>query len=173
MPHKRITNNEIELSFERFLIDAEDDFFPDPIQYEDLRLIRNEIIREIKQLLIQALTHQSISYSVKTHYDWDLPKSNFVIRQARALHPIDSIIFHFILNRLIPLIEPNLSISRYSYIIKNSASRKLYGRPTENWLKFKNDIKEYFKNNPDYKYMFYGIFRMSRVTNKVKHCWLF
>lgn len=154
MSNKRVTKGEIELCFERFLLDSDDEFFPDPFRYKDLRLVHNEIVSEIHKNLIEIMIKQRISYNVKEHYDWDVPKSNYVIRQGCSFHPYDVIVFHFILNRLVPIIEPNLSKARYSYKVKNPKLKHLFGnRPTENWIKFKNDIRDYFANNPEYKYL--------------------
>lgn len=154
MPNRKIKKHEIELSFERFLIDAEDDFFPDPLKYKDLRHVQAKIVSEIQNSLTGILSENKIKYTVKRYYPWDVPKENYVIRQGWALHPYDTIVFHFILNRLVSIIEPNLSKARYSYRIKKTTSKKLFGyNPTENWITFKNDIRKYFSDNPDYKYL--------------------
>lgn len=154
MSNKKATKGEIELCFERFLLDSDDEFFPDPLRYKDLRRVQNEIVSEIQKNLNKIISQQKISYSVKPHYDWDVPKNNYVIRQGCSFHPYDVIVFHFVLNRLIPIIEPNLSKARYSFRVQNPKLKRLFGNnPTENWIRFKTDIKDYFSNNPDYKYL--------------------
>ena len=52
-PKIKATKAEIELCFERFIIDSEDEFFPDPFKYEDLRLSRNEIVYTLKDFPMQ------------------------------------------------------------------------------------------------------------------------
>jgi hypothetical protein len=154
MPKIRIRKAEIELCFERFLIDAEDDFFPDPLRYKDLRQVRAQIVSEIQKTLTRIMNENKIKYTVKLHYPWDVPKENYVIREGCSFHPYDIIVFHFVLNRLVPIIEPKLSKARYSYRMKKTASQKLFGyNPTENWINFKNDIRKYFSDNPDYEYL--------------------
>ncbi len=154
MSKKTVTKNEIELCFERFLLDAKREFFPDPFCYDDLRLVHNELISKIHKNLNEIMSQNNISYTVNRYYDWDVPKGNFVIRQGCSFHPHDSIVFHFALNRLAPIIEPSLSKARYSFRVKNMKSKHLFGkRPTENWISFKTDIRDYFSNNPDYKYL--------------------
>jgi hypothetical protein len=120
MPKMKIRKAEIELCFDRFLIDAEDDFFPDPLKYKDLRHVQPEIVSEIRKSLIKIMTDnvKPIKYTAKRYYPWDVPKENYVIRQGWSLHPYDTIVFHFILNRLVSIIEPKLSKARYSYRIK-------------------------------------------------------
>jgi len=154
MPRIRILKSEIALCFDRFLIDAEDDFFPDPLRYKDLRLVRDQIVNETQRTLRATMNQNKITYTTKHHYPWYVPKENFVIREGCSFHPYDTMVFHFILNRLLPIIEPKLSKSRYSYRIKNTKSKKLFGyNPTENWITFKNDMRDYFANNPDYQFM--------------------
>lgn len=154
MSNKKLKKSEIELCFERFLLDADDEFYPDPIRYKDLRLVQSELVSTIYDTLKQIFNQNVISYSVKRHYDWDVPKSNFVIRQGCSFHPYDVILFHFVLNRLVPLIEPNLSQARYSFRVKHLKLPNLFGRRrTENWIQFKADIRDYFSNHPEYKYL--------------------
>lgn len=40
MANRRATRNELRLCFNRFLNDTKDDFFPDPIRYKDLSIIK-------------------------------------------------------------------------------------------------------------------------------------
>lgn len=64
------------------------------------------------------------------------------------------IVFHFILNRLVPVIEPILTKARYSYRIHNHRDVELFNRPpTKNWLDFKTDIKAFFNENSEYNYL--------------------
>ena len=154
MAKTRITRTEIGLCFERFLIDAEDDFFPDPLRYKDLVCVRDSIVNQVQKTLTVVMKQNRIAYAVKHHYPWDVPKENFVIREGCSFHPYDSVVFHFVLNRLLPLIEPKLSKARYSYRIGKTTSKKLFGyNPTQNWVTFKNDIRDCFSNNPGYQYL--------------------
>jgi hypothetical protein len=170
MSNKKVTKGEIELCFERFLLDSDDEFFPDPFRYKDLRLVHSELANKVHKDLTQIMNQPKIIYTVKPHYDWDVPKSNYVIRQGFSFHPYDVIFFHFVLNRLVPIIEPNLSNARYSFRVKHPKSKQLFGnRPTENWIQFKTDIRDYFLNNPDYNYLVStdvaGFFEYIPITN--------
>jgi len=174
MSKKRVTKAEIELCFERFLIDSEREFFHDPFRYKDLRLVHSELIEQMKNRLADAMRQEKISYIVSRHYDWDVPKNNYVIRQGCSFHPYDNIAFQFVLNRLVPLIEPNLSKSRYSFRVKHKKQKKLFGkRPTEDWLDFKTDTRDFFLNNPDYNYLvttdIAGFFEYIPIKHFKKH----
>lgn len=154
MANRNVTKPEIELCFDRFLIDAQDDFFPDPFRYQDLRLVKQDLVSKVYEILSQVMKEPKITYSVGRWYDWDVPKNNYVVRQGFSLHPLDSLIYHFVLNRLVVVIEPKLSNARYSYRVKNPRSKEIFGtRRTENWIRFKADIRDFFINNPEYKYL--------------------
>lgn len=154
MPKRKVTKAEVELCFDRCIIDSEDDFFPDPFRYKDLRCLKPLIVNHIHNRLNTALSGQTIQYTVHRHYLWDVPKDKYVIRQACTLHPFDAIGFHFVLNRLLPVIEPKLSEARYSYRVTNPKSKRLFGyNPTEHWIRFKDDIRKCFSENPDYEYL--------------------
>jgi hypothetical protein len=58
MANKKVTKGEIELCLERFLIDSEDEFFPDPFRYKDIRLMQTEIVNEIQNNLKNIATTQ-------------------------------------------------------------------------------------------------------------------
>jgi hypothetical protein len=51
MPKIRILKSEINLCSERFLIGDEDDFFPDPLRYKDLRYVRDQIVNNMQKTL--------------------------------------------------------------------------------------------------------------------------
>lgn len=154
MAGAKILRKEIELSFDRFLIDAKDEFFPDPLRYKDLKQVRAQIATEVQNSLTSIINAKKIAYKVNQHYPWDVPKENYVIREACSLHPYDMIVFHFVLHRLAPIIEPQLSQARYSYPIRNTTAKQLFGyNPTQNWIAFKSDIRKYFSDNPDHHYM--------------------
>lgn len=154
MGNKKITKAELELCFERLLNDAQDDFFPDPFRYKDLRLLRDELLSAVHEDLKQSMKQDNIHYTKHQFYDWDVPKGNFVVRHAVSLHPYDRLAYHFILNRLVPIIEPRLSKARYSYRVNDPKSKNIFGkRPIEHWIKFKEDIRDFFTSNQDYEYL--------------------
>lgn len=154
----RVSKKEVNLAFQRLLVDTKDDFYPDPINYKDLRLLQNEIVEKVKSSLERGFkqfeSSNKISFSNQQFFDWDVPKSNYVVRHAICLHPIDRIIYNFILNQLALNIEGTLSKARYSYKIKDITSKYLFGkRPISNWLKFRDDIKVFFEKEDSYKYL--------------------
>jgi retron-type reverse transcriptase len=152
----RATRKEIDLCFRRFLIDAEDDFFPDPLRYKDMRHVAREVTEQVSHDIRAALQrlekkHNS-GYPGRRFFDWDVPKNHDVVRHGVCIHPFDRIVFNFILNRLVPLIEPRLSPARYSYRIADSKATRLFGRrQVENWLAFKADSKRFFDLHHDYE----------------------
>ncbi|MDD5505515.1 MAG: RNA-directed DNA polymerase [Candidatus Omnitrophica bacterium] len=150
----KITQKELSLCFDRLFIDAEDDFFPDPIKYKDLKLVKAEIITQIRSCLNQSFHNKVSDYPNYECQHWDVPKKNYVIRHAVCIHPIDRIIYNCLLHGIGPLVNPQLSKLKYSYPIKDFNKKKLFGEnPTENWKKFKYDIKELFIQKRNYNYL--------------------
>ena len=150
----RISKSAIDLSYYRFLEDTKDDFFPDPINYKDLKMKRDEIIDMVLNDLKRILGARNIVYSNHPYLEGDTPKGHHVVRHTICLHPIDRIVYSFIVTYLAPLIEPNVSKARYSHPLYGGNAKKIFGnRPIQQWLKFRSDISETVKKDPDYKFI--------------------
>lgn len=144
MSRVKISNKELVLSFERFLVDSRDDFFPDPFQYADLQLVRDDILQQVHHDLLRALQSSRVSYATLPYCDWDVPKKNYIVRHAVCLHPIDRIVYSFILQRLAGRIEPHLSSARYSYRMARFDRKWPFGRRiVKQWMRFRDDIKKH------------------------------
>lgn len=153
---RRIYKYDIEICFDRLLADAKNDFFPDPFNYRDLKIYKKDIVAQLINDLKKVFQAKEIFHSNYPYSDGDVPKSNFVIRHAICMHPIDRIIYNYIVHRLIPLIEPKISNARYSYRVekKNYKRKYIYGkRLIENWLNFKNDIKAFFEKKDEFNFL--------------------
>lgn len=150
----RVTTKEVDLSFDRFLIDAEDDFFPDPLKYKDLRGVRSELVEQVRRDLSRALQAKKVTYNVLPFCDWDVPKANYLVRHAVCLHPIDRMVYSYILLRLARRIEPQLSNSRYSYRMSEVDSRWPFKiRPVWQWIQFKNNLKAYVQKSTAHEWI--------------------
>jgi len=154
----KITKAELSLAVDRLLVDAEDDFFPDPLRFRDLRLLKKDIVAYIsprlrKSLAILEQKPQS-GYLAEQFFHWDVPKGHDVVRHAVCIHPVDRVVFNFVLLRLMPLIEPKLSKARYSYRTNRFKARRPFGnRSTKNWLQLKEDAKTFFDAHRSYSCM--------------------
>ncbi len=149
-----IRKADIDLSFSRFLVDTKDDFFPDPLNYKDLKLKKKEIIESVAYELNRILSAKSIGYSNYPFLEGDAPKSNNVVRHTIALHPFDRLIYSYIVTILSPLIEPALSKARDSHPLAGKKSNYMFGkRQVEHWFRFRSDLKEFINNNQSYKYV--------------------
>lgn len=145
--------DDIKLAVERFFIDTVDDFFPDPLQYADLRLLKKDLALQVYQK-IKTTFDNDFRYVPEEFYHWDVPKNNYVIRHAIHLHPIDRIVYNYILICLLPLIEGKLSKARYSYIVKDFNANNLFGNlSVDNWVRMKDDIRGLFKKTRKYNFL--------------------
>ena len=150
----KMPKSDIELSYHRFLEDTKDDFFPDPINYKDLKMRRDKIIDIVSNDLKKTLGARNIAYSNHPYLEGDTPKGHHVVRHTICLHPIDRIVYSFIVTYLAPLIEPNVSKARYSHPLYGKKAKKIFGnRPIQRWLLFKSDICKTVKKEPDYKFI--------------------
>ena len=153
---RRIYKTDIEICFDRLLTDAENDFFPDPLSYIDFRLYKKEIVAQIIAVLKRIFQAQEIFHLNYPYSDGDVPKSNFVIRHAICMHPLDRIIYNYIAHCLIPIIEPKISNARYSYRVEKKDYKRKYifgKRRIKNWLNFKNDIRTFFEKKEEFNFL--------------------
>lgn len=150
----RISKGELELSFHRFLEDTKDDFFPDPLNYKDLKLKQGEIVSSIKSELDRVLSARIVAYSPHHFLEGDAPKGHHVVRHTITLHPFDRIVYFYIVTVLAPLIEPSLSVAQYSHRLNSAKSKYIFGRrPIKQWLSFRSDATTFIDDNPDYKHI--------------------
>ena len=149
-----VSKGDLELSFHRFLEDTKDDFFPDPLNYKDLKLKQEEIVSSIKSELDRILGARTVAYSPHHFLEGDTPKGHHVVRHTIALHPFDRIVYSYIVTVLAPLLETNLSEAQYSHKLNSSKSKYIFGkRPIKQWLSFRSDVKKFIDADPEYKYI--------------------
>jgi len=149
-----VSKGDLELGFHRFLKDTKDDFFPDPLNYRDLKLKQEEIVSSIKSELDRILGARTVAYSPHHFLEGDTPKGHHVVRHTIALHPFDRIVYSYIVTVLAPLLETNLSEAQYSHKLNSSKSKYIFGkRPIKQWLSFRSDVKKIIDADPEYKYI--------------------
>jgi len=149
-----VNKEDLELSFHRFLEDTKDDFFPDPLNYKDLKLKQAEIISSIKSELDRILGAHTVAYSPRHFLEGDTPKGHHVVRHTITLHPLDRIVYLYIVTILAPLIEPSLSVAQYSHRLYGIKSKYIFGkRPIIQWLSFRSGVEKYVNDNPSYKFI--------------------
>jgi len=139
---------EASLVFERFLLDARDDFFQDPIDYGDLKYGKAEIAQLISQEVTRFIADPKL-YSPREFFHWDVPKKNFVVRSAIMLHPRDRLLHHAVLHLLVGDIHGKTATSCFSYRVQDPKAKWLFGpKPTAHWLSFKKAALEAFHSRP-------------------------
>jgi len=115
--------------------DSDDDFFPDPIGWRDLRQYPEEFIarREHRILQPDALAHI-------TEY---VPKKSGMLREAVWLHPSHRVLYLSVLHRLLPRLDSLLSAEVYSYRTDHADDPNVYpfDRKMDRWKDFHNDFR--------------------------------
>jgi len=73
----KVTKAQLELCFERFIYDARDDFFPDPIGYSDLQLERDTLITQLTTSIKSYLQQTKIpNYEKELSFNQGVVGSN-------------------------------------------------------------------------------------------------
>jgi len=143
MASVRVNKRDISIAFDRLIVDARDDFWPDPYRYADLTSVKAEVVNEYVKVVNSMLSTNPINPKTHSVYHWDVPKSNNVVRHAVLLNPFDRLVYHVLLNRLCRDIEPRLEKPRYSYRISKFNDKYLFGKKgVDHWLAFKADITD-------------------------------
>jgi hypothetical protein len=115
--------------------DSLDDFFPDPVDWQDIRQFQEEFItnRDHRILQVDALPHV-------TEF---VPKKSGMLREAIWLHPCHRILYLSILHRLMPRLDSKLCAEVYSYRADNSSDPNSYPfeRKMDRWKDYHNDFR--------------------------------
>jgi len=119
--------------------DARDDFFPDPLRYVDIKRFSKEFLKRTEHTLLIHKLHQPECY--------EIPKANYLIRNAISLKLQARIIYLALLQKLAPYINPIIPSTTYSYRIPNNCKvdQGEYPFSTEQsmsqWHEYINDFR--------------------------------
>lgn len=117
--------------------DARDDFYPDPIRYEDLNIFVDEYIARRE--------HQLLNFRQQPPEHFHVPKGGYLIREAISLKPQARILYLALLHKLLPYFNPSLSPTVYSYRLPPTKNLEAGEYPFENgvgqWQEFVNDFR--------------------------------
>ena len=115
--------------------DSNDDFFPDPIWWADLRRFPDEFLAKREHRILQADTLPHLTEAV--------PKKSGMLREAIWLHPAHRVLYLAILQRLLPRLDPLLYAEVYSYRSDHQDDPTAYpfARKMDRWKNFQNDFR--------------------------------
>ncbi len=130
---KRTLN--LEVAIDWLLQDVNDDFFPDPIYYAE--------IKEHKADYIAQRQHRFLQIDSVQHGKEFVPKKNLMLREAIWLHPIHRLLYLAILRHLFQQLDPKLLPCSYSYRCDRGDNQDDYPfrSRTKGWTKFRNDFR--------------------------------
>lgn len=94
--------------------DARDDFFPDPLRYIDIKQYSSDFLERTK--------HSLLNHRLQPPECFEVPKANFLIRDAISLKPQARIIYLALLQKIAPYINPIIPSTTYSYRIPNNCN---------------------------------------------------
>jgi hypothetical protein len=116
--------------------DSRDDFYPDPINFADIKSRPAEFLKRWEHRLFQL---DAIPYRVEY-----VPKRNAMLREALWLHPIHRILYIAILHYILHRLDSRLTSSVYSFRVDTLDNPDAYPfiRRMERWKNFINDFRE-------------------------------
>jgi len=117
-------------------IDAKDDFYPDPINFADLRTYASEYLTNREYRMLQIDTYP--------YWKEFVPKKSGMLREAIWLHPVHRILFLSILRHLLARLDSKILPEVYSYRLDEPYELDKYpfGRRMDRWKQFHNDFRE-------------------------------
>src|SRR4030042_5632486 len=98
---------DLEAAISWLPIDSVDDFYPDPVGWQDIRQYPGEFISRRQHRILQA--------DALPHITEYVPKKSGMLREAVWLHPCHRILYLAVLHRLLPRLDSQLSAAVFSY----------------------------------------------------------
>ena len=117
------------------LRDARDDFFPDPIDYADLKDRETEYLTRRSHRLLQL---DSLPHLVEL-----VPKKRGLVREAVLMHPMHRVLYTALLRYFLPRLDRELLSQNYSYRVDTPEEPDAYPFRSriDRWKNFQNDFR--------------------------------
>jgi hypothetical protein len=116
--------------------DSSYDFFPDPINWNDIRTFSAEYL--------ERRQHRFLQVDTLPYWKEYVPKQSGMLREAVWLHPLHRILYLAILQRLLPRLDSKIYPQVYSYRLDSPDDPKAYpfSNKMDRWKLFYNDFRE-------------------------------
>ena len=131
---------DIEKAMKRTKLDIKDDWFQDPLKYDDILNIEN-ILNKINNKLIKNAQGENIGYKAGFALHIDIPKPGFTSRYSTEIDIIDRVFCQALIDFIAEDLDALHSNRIYSHRLnKERTDEKYFFRyPVEEWKKFIND----------------------------------
>ena len=116
--------------------DSSDDFYPDPINWNDIKKFPSEYLEKRQRRLLQFETLPCVMEFV--------PKKSGMLREAVWLHPMHRILYLAVLRKFLSRLDAKVYAEVYSYRLDNvdDAEGYPFSNKMERWKLFHNDFRE-------------------------------
>ena len=133
---------DIEKAMKRTKLDIKDDWFQDPLKYDDILNIEN-ILNKINNKLIKNALGENIGYKAGIALHIDIPKPGFTSRYTTEIDIIDRVFCQALIDFIAEDLDALHSNRIYSHRLnKERRDEKYFFRyPVEEWKKFINDTE--------------------------------
>ncbi len=130
-----------KLALKRYKNDIHDDFWPDPLGCADLFASMDDTVLRLEKAADSFIPLPAV--------DLYIPKSNYTLRHAVQMRPIDRIVYQALVDKLAPLVDAKLSPSSYGYRLRSPDSPWMFLRqfPAQ-WNKFNGDVRDLLVKEP-------------------------
>ncbi|MCK4829906.1 RNA-directed DNA polymerase, partial [bacterium] len=129
-------NLPLDVAIEWLTQDCKDDFYPDPLNFSDIKTYPEEYLRNREHRILQIHTLPYRRESV--------PKKSGMLREAIWLHPSHRILYLAILRHLLGKLDSKLLPVVYSYRLDepDDLDKYPFSKSRERWKLFNNDFRE-------------------------------
>lgn len=126
-------NLDWRLASQRLRKDLRDDFWPDPLGYND--------ILGSPDTILERLTAQLQEYRPTKGQSCPIPKANFTIRDSIQLAPLDRLVYQALIDPLIASIDPQFTTSVYSHRLRRADDKWMFPSGVQAFRRFTDAIK--------------------------------
>ena len=124
------------LAARRLAKDQRDDFWPDPIGFDDILSVATAGAADHKILRTPYRPRRAVSF--------EIPKSNLTIRDSICLAPFDRLLYQALVDRISAPIDARLSDNVFSYRLRPRGQRWMFRPNVLAWRAFVAHVSDQF-----------------------------
>lgn len=129
-----------KLAGQRLAKDIRDDFWPDPLGFQDVIGLTSGGPSRLDAILADYKPRRGTSYHV--------PKANLTIRDSIHVSPVDRLVYQALIDGIIEHIDPKLLPTVFSHRLRGPAAKWIFKSPVAQWKSFLDAVAGELANRP-------------------------